>query len=49
MVSERAQRGLDIPSLSSVSNKLHQNDPYHNLNTEVGCHLKFKYVVKGSF
>lgn len=35
MVSERAQRGLEIPSLSSRQNKLYQNDPYHNMNTEV--------------
>lgn len=42
MISDRAQKGLDIPSLSSVLNKLHVEDPY---NSENNKEVKFCFFL----
>lgn len=43
MISDRAQKGLNIPSLSSIQNKLHVDDPYHTENNEK---VSFFFFIK---
>lgn len=46
MVSDRAQKGLNIPSLSSIQNNLYTEDPYHKNNKEVFIIKKNFFILK---